>query len=66
MSIESLYLSLPLCLAGTSTFIVPMTMDAIDPWRTPVTSAVEAVEPRSLLLLFHKSWFVHDYVVLIS
>ena len=49
-------------LAGVSASPLPVAMDAIDPWQTPVTSAVEAVEPSSRSLLFQQSWCVHVLV----
>ena len=38
----------------------PVAMDAIDPWQTPVASAVEAVEHCSRPLLYQHSWCVHN------
>lgn len=51
--------ALSLWLAGVSASPVNVAMDAIDPWQTPVTSAVEAVEPCSRPLLLQHSWCVY-------
>ena len=53
---------LSLWLAGASVSPESVAMDAIDPWQTPVASAVEAVEPCSRPLLFQQSWCVHVLV----
>ncbi|CRY91227.1 hypothetical protein SynWH8103_00482 [Synechococcus sp. WH 8103] len=48
-------LSLSLWLAGELGFLLADD-DVCDPWQTPVTSAVEAVEPCSRRLLYQQSW----------
>ena len=56
------WLSLSVWFEGVSASPVPVAMDAIDPWQTPVASAVEAVEPCSRPLLIQQSWCVHGLV----
>ena len=55
----ALSLSLSLRFEGVSASPVPVALDAIDPWQTLVTPAVEAVEHCSCPLLFQRSWCVH-------
>ena len=59
----SLSLSLSLSfVAGAPASPVPVALDAIGPWQTPDTSAVEAVEPCSRPLLFQQSWCVYGWL----
>ena len=51
----SCQMALSLWLAGASASPVPVGMDAIDPWQTPLTASAEAVELCSRPLLFQQS-----------
>ena len=58
----SLSLSLFFFVAGAIASPVPLALDAIDPWQTPVIPAVEAVELCSRPLMIQYQWCVHNCV----